>query len=164
MPLDREICVSLGAGAASVTVPVEPWVPVVDVGLSVSEDGACTGVAVTLSVAEVLTPFQEAVMLAVVSVVAELVGMLRESVGLPAATVTEAGTGTTAGLLLESCTTAPPAGASPLRAITALVVWPPVIGEKIDRDFNEDGCTVSLTDAEVPLMLSVRVTGVGAVT
>lgn len=89
--------------------------PVVEAGLSVSEDGAWTGVAESVKLAEVVTPFQDAVTVTGVFAFAGLVGMVSESVGLPAATVTLAGSGTNAGSLLVSCTTAPPAGASPFR-------------------------------------------------
>jgi hypothetical protein len=45
-----------------------------------------------------------------------------------------------------------------------LVVEPPVTGLNNESDFNDGGCTVWFTEAEVPLMLSVSVTGVGVVT
>jgi hypothetical protein len=61
IPLERAIWVSVDRGEASVTVPVEPLAPVVDEGLSVTEVGAPDGVDVTVSWAEVLTPFKEAV-------------------------------------------------------------------------------------------------------
>ena len=116
IPLERAICVSVDVGDASVTVPVEPFVPVVDVGLSVTLVGAWAGV--TVNWADVVTPFQVAVTVTGVSVVVALVGMFSDRVGLPTATVTVEGRGTTAGLLLVSWTTAPPEGASPFREIT----------------------------------------------
>jgi hypothetical protein len=115
IPLDRAICVSVDVGKASDTVPVEPLVPVVEVGLSVTADGAWAGVAVTVSWADVVTPFNEAVTVTGVSVEVALVGIFSDNVGLPAAIVTVEGRGTTAGLLLVRWTTAPPVGASPLR-------------------------------------------------
>jgi len=45
-----------------------------------------------------------------------------------------------------------------------LVVDPPVTGLNTEMVFSDGGCTVWLTDAEVPLTLSVKVTGVGAAT
>jgi hypothetical protein len=68
--------VSAVAAAARRTVPFDPAVPLVDVGLSVSESGACCGVSV--SCVWSVAPFKLALIVNGVFVVTAPVGMLRE--------------------------------------------------------------------------------------
>lgn len=87
-----------------------PLWPTVDVGLSVSVAGGCCGV--TVSCACELTPFQLAVIVAVVFAVTELVSIRNEAPGCPAGTLTVGG-GVAAAELLDSVTSAPASGAVP---------------------------------------------------
>jgi hypothetical protein len=66
-------------------------------------------------------------------VVCTLVFTVNVPVKAPAGIVRVAGTVATAVLLLESATTAPPAGAAPLRVTVAVDVVPPwtVVGERV---------------------------------
>lgn len=73
IPLARAICVSLGTGPVNVTVPVEPEPAVTDAGCKVSADGAWGGVGVRVIVAAAVTPFQVAVSVTAVVVVAAAV-------------------------------------------------------------------------------------------
>ena len=85
-------------GDAMVTLPKElPPVPTVEVGSSVSDVGAGCGVSVTCAC--VLTPFQLAVIVAVVFAVTLFVWSGNETEKLPGSTKTDGG-GLTAGELL----------------------------------------------------------------
>ena len=105
-----------------------------------------------------------AVTVAVVFVVTALVEIGNEAEKLPASTTTDGG-GLTNAELLESVTTAPPAGAWPL-SIAIPCGWAPplMVAGEIVSDFNEDGCKVNCAEAEAELSDAVSVTGVGAVT
>jgi hypothetical protein len=72
--LDSERVRSDAAGEAIVTVPNEPVVPDVVLGLSVSDVGGCWGVSV--SCVCTVFPFHPALMVTVVVAVTALVGML----------------------------------------------------------------------------------------
>jgi hypothetical protein len=100
----------------------------------------------------------------VVFVVTALVEIGNEAEKLPASTRTDVG-GLTDPELLESVTTAPPAGAWPLSITMPCGCAPPlmVLGD-IVNDFNEGGCKVNCAEAEAELSVAVSVTGVGAVT
>lgn len=99
------------AAAATVTIPNEPDVPVADVGLREMEAGCPCGVSVTC----VCTLWPLYVPVTVTGVLAEtlLVGIWKTMEGLPAATVSTAGT-CTAGELLVKLMAAPLCGATPL--------------------------------------------------
>lgn len=100
----------------------------------------------------------------VVFVVTGLVEIGNEAEKLPASTTTDVG-GLTDAELLESDTTAPPAGACPL-SITIPCGWAPplMVDGEIVSDLNEVGCKVNCVEAEAELSVAVIVTGVGAVT
>ena len=66
----------------------------------------------------------------------------------PAATVTLGGTAAAAGLPLDNVTTAPPAGAGPLRVKVPCALAPPVTKEGTDTEDNAS-CTVIVTELEV---------------
>lgn len=99
---------SVVAGDAMVTIAKELPVPVIEVGLSVSDAGGGCGVSVTCDCA--LAPFQVAVIVTGVFVATALDGMANEMEALPGRTVTGE-IALTAGELLEMLTTAPPGGA-----------------------------------------------------
>lgn len=103
---------SVVEGEAIFTVPKEPADPVTDDGLRVSEAGCPCGVRVTCDCT--LWPFHVAVMVATVFAATIFVGMGKDTVGSPAATVAIAGGRAACESLLKS-TVAPPAGARPLR-------------------------------------------------
>jgi hypothetical protein len=138
-------------------------VPLVDVGSSVSESGACCGVSVTCVWSVV--PFKLAPIVTGVFVVTASVGMLRETEKLPAGIVALDGTLASAASLLVRLTTVPPAGAWPFSMTISVGSTPPVIvlGEMV-RDCKPTGCTTKLTEAEVPLIVAVSVTGVATFT
>src|SRR2546422_8933508 len=101
-----------GAAAVSVTVPVLPVPPTTLVGLTVTEDKlAGGGTGLTVSTAERETALKVPVIDSTVEAVTDVVVMEKGALVAPAATVTLAGTGATAGLALLRPTTAPPAGA-----------------------------------------------------
>lgn len=111
-----------GAGPLSVTVPVAGTPPVTLAGLTLSAEAA-GGSTVSVTLCE--PPPLEAVMLALVDAATALVATLNVALVAPAATVTLAGT-VAAGLLLESATCAPPAGAGPPRMTVPVTEVPPV--------------------------------------
>ena len=135
--------------------------PTVEVGLSEIAVGATAGSSVTC--ADALAPFHVAVIVAVVVVETLFVGSGNDTEKLPASTTTDGG-GVTAGELLDSATIAPPAGAWPVSITIAQGCAPPVIDDgEIVTDFNAVGCTVSVTDANLPFSEAVIVAGVGDV-
>ena len=161
--LVRLSVVSVDCAAASVTRPKElPPVPTVDVGVSVSPDGAGCGVSVTRPM--LVAPFHDAVTDAVVFTLTPLVASGNDTENCPGFTDTDAG-GFTAGESLVNITVAPPGGACPLSITIAVGVAPPLIvpGEMVS-DFSADSPTVSCPLADAPLSVAVIVAGVGEAT
>ena len=112
-----------GAGAFNVTVPVEfcrP--PITVVGFSVSEDR--TG-GITVSVVVWIAPPEDAEIVTGVEAATALVVAVNVVLLAPAGTVTLPGT-VAAGLLLDSVTGAPPAGAGPFSVTVPVELLPPV--------------------------------------
>jgi hypothetical protein len=107
----------VGAGLASVTVPVEDTPPTTEVGSKATD--VRTGV-VTIRVAVWLTLLKRAVMVTGVLVATGSVVAVKVAVVAPAVTVTDAGTWATAVLLELRATTAPP-GAAGLASVTVPV-------------------------------------------
>jgi hypothetical protein len=153
---------SFAEGAAMATTAVEPPLPVMDAGLSEMEAGWPCGVSINCDCT--LAPFHPAVMLAGVFAATLLVGIATETVELPVAIVASVG-GIAEGELLVRSTTAPPAGAWPFSAMSALACAPPliVLGES-EIDFTDGGNTLICAFAEPELSVAVKVTGVGEVT
>jgi hypothetical protein len=89
----------------------------------------------------------------VVEFVTGLVDTVRSALVAPAATVTPAGTVATVGLLLESATTAPPAGAAVFRVTVPIRATPPatVVGLRLNEERVAGvGVTVSTAELESP--------------
>jgi len=88
---------------------------------------------------------------AVLAVTAEVVMVNAGETDAPPATVTEAGTVAT-GLVLESVTTALPAGAGPFKLTVPVVERPPRIaaGDKVTVEATS-GMTVKVADTVTPL-------------
>src|SRR3989442_14947236 len=80
----------------------------------------------TVSAAVLVTPARTAEMVAAVEAVTEAVVAVKVVLVVPAATVALAGTPATAVLLLDSATTAPPAGAALVKGTLPCDVPPPV--------------------------------------
>ena len=130
------------AGPVNVTVPVDEDPPITEVGLKLTPLRVS---AVTVKLAVLVTP-KIAVIVTEVLLATGLVMMVNVAVVAPAATVTLAGTCAAAVLLLDSVTTAPPAGAGPVNLTVPVDEIPPTT-------------EVGLTVRPLPLPLSV-----GAVT
>src|SRR5438445_9078794 len=99
-----------------------------------------------------------------VEAVTALVDTMKLAVIAPAATVTEAGTVATAGLLLESETTAPPAGASKPRITVPLETSPPARPFGLRTAYARAGATVSAADFTRSSKLAEIVTALRSVT
>jgi len=79
----------------------------------------------------------------------------------PERTVTLEGGLATPGLLLESATEIPPAGAGPFSVTVPVELWPPVtVGGDKERDWSAGGVTVSVADLAGPPLTAEIVTGV----
>ena len=103
-----------GAAALSVTVPVDALPAGTLVGLRLTEERVPGG-GVTVSTADLVTPLKDAEIVTAVEAVTGSVPTVKVLLKAPAGTITQTGTVATQGLLLESVTTAPPAGAAPFR-------------------------------------------------
>jgi hypothetical protein len=111
-----------GAGPLSVTVPVEELPLITDVGLTETPFNTA---AVTVNEVLAVVPSVPEI-LSAVSLATALVAMVNVAVVAPAATVTLAGTCAAATLLLDNVTTAPPAGAGPVRVTVPVDEVPPI--------------------------------------
>src|SRR5215211_5007976 len=159
--VESEKVTSASLGSAAVTRPNEPAEPEVVAGSSVIEVGAGWGVSVV--VACTLAPRQLAVIVTGVSAETRLVGTVNETDSTPAGTVTRGGWA--AGLELERLTTAPPAGACPLRITIAPSATPPFWRKGMpSRLRNDDGLTVKLSAVDTEPIVAVIVTVVGVST
>ncbi len=99
-----------------------------------------------MSVADPLEPLYDAVIVTSCERTTTDVTTVNVTVVAPAGTVTLAGTEATDGLLLESATCAPPAGAGPLRVTVAVEFCTPpvtVVGFSVSED-TTGGMTVSV--------------------
>ena len=104
-----------------------------------------------MSTADLVTLPEVAEIVTVVEAVTLLVETLKVALVAPAATVTLAGTVATAGLLLDSATTTPPAGAAALR-VTVPVEGVPhftLVGARL-TEARVGGVTVSPADLVTP--------------
>lgn len=119
----------VGAALVRVTLPCELPPPVTLVGFSTTllrlAAGGGGGTGVTVSVVVRLVPSYVPVSVTLVFAPTALVVTLKLALVAPAATVTLAGTLATAGLLLESVTTAPPAGAAAVKLADPVAAFGP---------------------------------------
>jgi hypothetical protein len=111
-----------GAGPSSTTVPVTGLPPVTLASLRLSTEAPG---GTTVSDALCVPPPDEPEIVTAVDVATALVVTLKLALVAPAGIVTLAGTAA-AGLLLESVTCAPPAGAAPFSVTVPLAEAPPV--------------------------------------
>jgi hypothetical protein len=118
-----------GAIAFNVTVPVELVPPTTEAGLRAMVETASVS---TLRTAEA-DPLRVAVMVVVVDEVTEFVFTVNAAVVALAATVTEPGTEAARELVLASVTTAPPAGAGPVRVMVPVELETPPTTSAGDR-------------------------------
>ena len=139
-----------GAGPLSVTVfKVVDVPPRTDAGDSVTAEG--TGGS-TIKVAVTVNPLYVAeIVTGVLAATAKVVMVNAAETDAPAAIVTEAGT-VALGLLLESVTTALPAGAGPLSVTVFTTVDVPPITEAGDNVTTET-VTLLLTVTDTPVLL-----------
>jgi hypothetical protein len=115
-----------GAADVNVTVPCADVPPVTLVGLTETADNeAGGGGGVTLSVAVLVAPPNAPVIVTGVDALTAVVVTVNVALVAPAATVTLAGTVATAVLLLDSVTTAPPAGAALVNVAVPCAALPP---------------------------------------
>lgn len=140
----RTVAPPAGAGALSVTVPVEDCRPPTTlVGFSVSEERVGGGGAAgfTVSEADLVAPPYDAEIVIVVEAATALVLTVNEALVAPGATVTLDGTLATAVLVLESVTWAPPDGAGPLKVTVPVEEFPPVtlVGLSESEESETDG-------------------------
>ena len=112
-----------GAGPLRVTIPVEEDVPTTVLGETIMLATPIPG-GVIVSVDELLTPPELAVIVAVVSVVTGIVDTTNVAVFDPPATITKLGTEPDR-LLLDRVTMSPPAGATELSVTVAVDGVPP---------------------------------------
>src|SRR5882762_1292616 len=144
-----------GAGALSVTVPVEVCRPPMTlVGFSVSEETVGSGGGVTVSVADRVTPPKAAKMVTVVDAATALVFIGNVALVAPAGTATLEGT-LAAPLLLETATCAPPAGAGPLNVTVPVEdCRPPItlVGFSVREESVGAGGGAAVTVSEADLV------------
>jgi hypothetical protein len=131
-----------GAIPVNVTVPVEFAPPTTVAGLSASEESLA---GFTVNVAVAVVPYVPEMVTAVPLVTAPVV-TAKVAVVVPAATVTLVGTCATPVLLLESVTTAPPEGATPLNVTVPVELLPPttLVGLSVTDDSVVGGVTVKI--------------------
>jgi hypothetical protein len=137
----------VGATPLSVTVPIDAFPPITEVGFNERDDSAG---GFTVRVPVLLTVTAEAVMTTAVGAETGVVVIVNVADVLPAATVTLVGTDATAGLALDRVTAKPPVGARPVSVTVPVELLPPVtvagLRVRVDR---AGGFTVS-----VPVLLT----------
>lgn len=111
-----------------------------------------------MRVAVFVTPLNDAETVTTVDVDTAVVVIVNRALVEPAATVTLVGVCATA-LLSETVTTAPPAGAGPLKVTVPVEDLPPTtaVGLKV-KELSTGGFTVSVAVCVTPLYLAVIVT------
>jgi hypothetical protein len=139
----------LGAAPLSVTVPVEPLPPTTEEGLKDRETSATVG-GFTVRLADQVTPPYSAEISTAVVLDTATVVTANVAVVLPSGTVTVAGTVATEGSLLDSDTTAPPLGATPLSVIVPVEPLPPTTEEGLKDRETSAGRMSKLMAFEVP--------------
>jgi hypothetical protein len=153
----RTVAPPAGAGAVSVTLPVEDCNPPITLdGFNVSEERVAGGggTGVTVSEAVFVTPEKDAKMVTVVDADTALVLTVKDAVVAPAATVTLAGTLAAAVLPLESVICAPPAGATAVSVTLPAEEFPPVTlaGLSVSEERVEGGGGAGVTVSEAVLV------------
>jgi hypothetical protein len=138
-----------GAGPLNVTVTLETLPPSTEVGFRLTDVSVA---AVTVSVAVRVAPLHVPEIVTDVLLATGLVVTVKVTVVAPAATVTLPGTWAAPVLLLESVTTAPPAGAAPLSVTFPVDAFPPStdVGLRV-TDVTVAAVTVSVAVRATPL-------------
>jgi hypothetical protein len=156
----------VGAGPLSVTVPVELFPPLTEVGLSVSEESVTAAVGVTVRDAVLVAPLSVAEM--VTDCVEVTMWVETENVALvePAGTVTLEGKVATEVLPLLRATSAPPLGAALVRVTVPWEVLPPttLVGLRVREDSvgpePPEPLTVRMAGATTPRYVALKFTAV----
>jgi len=147
-----------GAALVRVAVPCAAFPPTTLVGLSAIADSAAAGggavEGVTVNVAVLVAPPNAPVIVTAVETLTALVVTLKVALVAPAATVTLAGTVATVVLLLDSATTAPPAGAALVSVAVPCAALPPttLVGLSVIADSADaagGGAAAAFTVSEV---------------
>ena len=140
-----------GATALKVTVPIEAAPPVTLVGLRLSDKRVIAGLMMRL--ADLVTPLYVAEIVTVLDAATGFVEIVNAALVVPAGTVTLAGTVATVGLLLESATIAPLAGAAVFRVTVPIEAAPPVtlVGLRLNEE-RVAGFTVGVTVSTAELV------------
>jgi hypothetical protein len=112
-----------GAAALSVTVPVDPTPPVTLVGFRLRDE---TVIGITVSAPDLVAPPYVPEIVTEVDAETGFVQTAKVAFVVPSWTTTLAGTPTTAGMLLDSMTATPPAGAGPLSVAAPVEALPAV--------------------------------------
>jgi hypothetical protein len=120
-----------GAGAESVTVPVEPFPPMTEEGDREREESVAGGAGRTVNAEVLVTPPYRAEIATGVEADTGRVATTNVALVEPAGTVTDAGTVAAAVLSLAKDTTAPPAGAGPFSVTLPVEPVPPMTEEGV---------------------------------
>jgi hypothetical protein len=139
------------ADALKVTVSLEVLPAVTLVGLRLSDKRVIAGLMMRL--ADFLTPLYVAEIVTAMDAATGLVEIVNAALVAPAGTVTLAGTVATVGLLLESATITPLAGAAVFRVTVPIEAAPPVtlVGLRLNAE-RVVGFTVGVTVSTAELV------------
>ena len=121
--------------------------------MRITEERVVAG-GVTVSTADLVTPLKDAEIVTAVEAVTGLVPTVKLAPKAPAGTITQTGTVATQGLLLESVTVAPPAGAAPFRVTVPYEGIHPgtLVGFRLSED-TDVASTITVSAADFVTLL-----------